>query len=482
MNKTYFSDFCKNILLKIMIKYPLIPLLSSLNKEETREIRKFLLSPYYNHRQDVCDLFAFLMKMINEKRPIPIKEEIFKKIYGENKSFSDHQIRLIFSFLKKLIEKYLIQKKLTENTVAQQTILAEIYRHKNLPQHFERTLSKAEKNLEKRKIRNSNYYEQMFAIEQERYLFASSQKRTREMNLQVVSDTSDLQYFSRKLRQACLSLSHQKMYKTEYDLGMLSQILVYVEERNLLKFPAIAAYYHAYQLLAKEIATESFNSFLDLLLKSESKFPEEEERGLYLMGINYCIRRYNQGDKAIAAENFTLSREGLEKGYLFTDGKLSHFTYRNIVSIALIQKEYDWLEKFIFDYKNSLGETHKESTFSFSLARLKYARQDYQTALSLLQKADFSEALPSLSARMLMLKIFYELEEFDLLEAHLQAMKTFIRRKKSLGYHRDNYLNTLRFVRKRIEIAPFEKEKMQNWRKEIENTASVAEKEWLLNL
>jgi len=152
------------------------------------------------------------------------------------------------------------------------------------------------------------------------------------------------------------------------------------------------------------------------------------------------------------------------------------------VSIALIRKEYDWLEQFIFDYKNSLDEVHQESTFSFSLARLKYARKDYQTALSLLQKADFSEALPSLSARMLMLKIFYELEEIDLLEAHLQAMKTFIRRKKSLGYHRDNYLNTLRFVGKRIEIAPFEKEKLAKWHEEVKNTASVAEKEWLLNL
>ncbi len=465
-----------------MNKYPIIPLLNSLSKEEIREIRKFLLSPYYNHRQDVCDLFAFLIKNIEKKRLIPIKEEIFKKIYGEDKPFSDHQVRLIFSFLKKLIEKYLIQKKLSENTVTQQTTLAEIYRHKNLPQHFERTLSKAEKNLEKQKNRNSNYYEQMFAIEQERYLFASFQKRTREMNLQVVSDTSDLQYFSRKLRQACLSLSHQKMYKTEYDLGMLPQILVFIEERNLLIYPAIAAYYYAYQLLAKEVATESFNSLLDLLLNSESYFPEEEERSLYLMGINYCIRRYNQGDKEIAAENFTLSREGLEKGYLFTDGKLSHFTYRNIVSIALIRKEYDWLEKFIFDYKDSLDEAHKVSTFSFSLARLKYARQDYQTALSLLQKADFSEALPSLSARMLMLKIFYELEESDLLDAHLQAMTTFIRRKKSLGYHRDNYLNTLRFVRKRIEIAPFEKEKLAKWNEEVLETASVAEKEWLLNL
>jgi len=262
-----------------MNKYPVFPLLNSLNKEEIRELRKFLQSPYYNHRQDVCELFAFLMKIISEKRAIPSKLEIFEKLYGTEIAFSDHQIRLIFSLLKRLIEKYLVQKKMTENPIAHQTTLAEIYRRRNLAKHFERSLKKAKDSLEKQKDRDSQYFAQVFAIEQEQYLFASAQKRTREMNLQAVSDATDLQYFSRKLRQACLSLSHQKMYKTEYDLGLLPEILEYVEKRNLLKFPAIAAYYHAYQLLAKEVATDSFISFLDLLLKSDSKFPEEEERG-----------------------------------------------------------------------------------------------------------------------------------------------------------------------------------------------------------
>ena len=67
-------------------------------------------------------------------------------------------------------------------------------------------------------------------------------------------------------------------------------------------------------------------------------------------------------------------------------------------------------------------------------------------ALKLLQKAEFGDLLLNLAARSLQLKIYYELQELDLLDSHLQAFRTFLRRKKELGYHRDNYLNTVRFT------------------------------------
>lgn len=55
------------------------------------------------------------------------------------------------------------------------------------------------------------------------------------------------------------------------------------------------------------------------------------------------------------------------------------------------------------------------------------------------------------------MKIFYELEEYDLLEFDLQAIGTFIRRKKVMGYHRENYLNTVQFTRKLLETNPLDK-------------------------
>ena len=98
----------------------------------------------------------------------------------------------------------------------------------------------------------------------------------------------------------------------------------------------------------------------------------------------------------------------------------------------------------------------------------------------MLQKAEYKDLLLNLAAKILQLKIFYELQEFDLLASHLQAIRSFIRRKKVMGYHRENYLNTVHFTQKMLEINPFDKTERAELRREIEETKAVAEKEWLL--
>lgn len=134
----------------------------------------------------------------------------------------------------------------------------------------------------------------------------------------------------------------------------------------------------------------------------------------------------------------------------------------------------------IDERRDLLPEAHRESLFSFNLARLEYQRRALGPALQLLQKADYKDLLLSLAAKMLQLKIFYELTEFDLLESHLQAFGAFIRRKKALGYHRDNYQNTLYFTQKLLDTNRFDKAARAALRAEIEATRALAEREWLL--
>ncbi|HNM27251.1 MAG TPA: hypothetical protein PKL15_17530, partial [Saprospiraceae bacterium] len=71
---------------------------------------------------------------------------------------------------------------------------------------------------------------------------------------------------------------------------------------------------------------------------------------------------------------------------------------------------------------------------------------------------------------------------YDLLESHLKAFGAFIRRKKMLGYHRTNYLNTVFFTQKLLELNRYDKNAVATLRREVEDTAAVAEKEWLLGM
>ena len=274
--------------------------------------------------------------------------------------------------------------------------------------------------------------------------------------------------------------SHHIVFNSSYEHGLLAAALAHLKDSPLLREPDIAIYYYCYQALVHPDDQQYFQAFKQLLLQHNTLFPEAEMRDLFVLAINFCIRQYNAGNSEYLSDQFDFYRIGFDQQYFLTDGQLSRYTYQNAVTIGLVMHELEWVESFIHQYRSKLPETHQESLFSFNLARLEYQRRNLDSALELVQKADYKDLLLTLAAKTLQLKIFYELDAYDLLESHIQALQTFIRRKKNLGYHRENYLNTIAFTRKLLESNPYDRQAREQLRAEIEQTKALAEKEWLL--
>ncbi|MBP7273952.1 MAG: hypothetical protein KA974_08920, partial [Saprospiraceae bacterium] len=384
----------------------------------------------------------------------------------------------LMSLLLKEVESFLIHEQTAQQSEYLQLQLSEVYRLRNLPKHFKSNQQKLREAQEQSPIRNAEYWLQEHQFQQTEYAFESGQRRTGQLNLQAVSDSLDVYYLAAKLRCVCVAISHQAVYKTEYDFGLLETVLHEVKQKNYLQHPAILVY-HAYYLAITENTTDAyFQHFVQYIQEYENMFPHKERRDLFLLAINYCIRKFNEGATHYVVQEFELFRHALQHGYLLNNGVLSRFTFRNIVSTGIYIKDYDWVEKFIQAYANQLEEAHRESTYSFSLARLYYERRFFDKALTLLQMADYGDILLALAAKTIALKIYYELSEFDLLMSHLDAMKIFILRKKIMGYHRTNYLNLIRYTYKLLEMNNIDK--LKKLKNTVEAANNIAEKDWLL--
>lgn len=458
----------------------LTALLGTLEKKEQRDFRKFLASPFFNLRQDVALLFELLIKCLNEGHALPDKQPIFHLLYGADQPFDDHRVRMAMSMLLKLVEQFLVVNELLADEVKAKAKLAEVYRKRNLPKHFERAVREATELNEKNPYRNDGFFSDSFALQLEQFRFASVGNRSAAHNLQAITDDLDIAYFARKLRQACLMLSHQAVYKTAYRFGMLDPLLHQVAHEPVLQVPAVMVYYYCYLALTRPDQPEHFHQLKKLLVEECAKFPPQEIADLYLLAINFCIKRYNEGDRQHLADEFDLYKQGFKHAYLLQNGVLSRFTFRNAITLGLVMGDFDWVERFIHEFKGKLEPRHRESMLSFNLARLAYARQHYAQALQLLQKSEYDDLLLNLAAKTVMLKVYFETHEHDALESHLSAMQRFIHRKKIMGYHRENYLNTIHFTRKLMEAV--DKTAMEALGEEIAATKSVAEREWLLRL
>lgn len=457
----------------------LMAVVENLGSREVRGLRRFLRSPFFNQREDVARLFEFIAERVFTLKTAPTKEQAFRALYP-GRPYDARQARYAMSWLLKAIELFLSLQPVLADERQQKIELARAYREKQLPKHFQQTMQQLSRQQERQPIRNAEYFEYEYRIQLEQYAFTASRKRLGEHNLQEISDNIDLAFIARKLRQTCFLLSHQAVYKREYDFGLLEEVLLHVKRKKLLRFPAIALYYHCYHALAGLEPEQHFTHFKEALLQQARHFPPDELRDLYLLALNYCIRQLNAGREAYAREGLDLYREGFRTGMLLQEGQVSRFTYRNAVAMALKEGELSWAETFIHEYRNKLPKEHRESMYSFSLARLAYVRRQYGKALELLQRSEYQDLLLNLAAKTLMLKVFYELEEYDTLEAHLEAMKVFLRRKDIIGYHRRNYRNIIRYTQKLLHLNRHDRQEAARLRQLIEAEEVLTEKAWLL--
>lgn len=464
-----------------MEKSRLLRLLRTLSKEELRGLKKFVRNPFFNQRSEVPALLDVLEKSLKTDRAVPGKEQTYRQIFGKA-VYNDHRVRLAMSFLYQLTGQFLAVQDFLNDKAQYQRRLASIFRKRGLPEQFARTCEEAVAAQERQPLRDAHFYEESYQLLLEKHRFAVESQAFENLDFQELSDRLDYAFLARKLWQSCFMLAHQSVSNASYRFGLLETVLAHMEQTRALGIPAISIYYHCYRALTNPVEKSHFQQFKTHLMRHGALFSAEELRDLYILAINFCIRQYNAGNQDYLAEQFELYREGFAQKYFLTDGSLSRYTYQNAATIGLVLHELEWVEQFVHEYRPALKEEHRESLFSFNLARLEYQRRDLGKALQLLQKAEYKDLMLSLAAKTLQMKIFYELQEFDLLESHLQAIRAFIRRKKVMGYHRENYLNTVNFTQKLLETNLYDKEERAVLRREIEETKAVAEKEWLLKM
>lgn len=458
-----------------MKKSRLNALLRPLKPKELRKLRKFVSSPFFNQQQCLVDLLAYSIENISA----PLNKKATYAHLFPTKPFNETDLRLQVSYLCRLIEKFIAYTEIEADPSLLLQKTAEGLTQRNQKEEALRILQKSQARIEKQPLRNATYFENRYRIELSQYAYEAVDKPTEAFNMAAFQNL-DTAYFINKLKLACQLLSHQTTYQSSYDLSSLSTVLQEIQSRNLLETPIVATYYYCYLTLTEPTIIQHFHQFKNLLLQHSSLLADRETRDLYLLAINFCIKQINQGEEAFFTQALKLYKGGLNNEALLVNGVLSRFTYHNIVIAGLHNKEFDWVEQFIHQYRKSLERRFQESSFSFSKARLEYHRKNYDGVLELLQKANYRDVLLNLSAKTLLVKVYYELSELDLLYSHLEAMKTFIRRKRVIGYHKTNYLNIVSFTQKLLGLNDYDKKAVDDFVKAVEAVKVLTEKKWLL--
>lgn len=459
----------------------LISLINSFSQKEIGIAQKWLANPLHNTRQDVCDLYDYLTNSITGfKAEYLDKELIWACLYPESK-YNAGKLRQIVHFLYKSLESFLVYQELQADKFKQRFYLMEALRKRGLNKQYNQVAKQTQQLLTKHQEKDQNYLEANYQFSKINFRMAEDQKRVVSLDLQVISDDLDRQYLAEKMRLTCALNSHKAIYKINYKARLVNVLLEEIEQEESFQHPAIQVYYDIYQIQkGGEQADVYFKHLLDNLQNNHNLFKIEELRDLYLLAINYAIRRANTGEDAYVRQLFQLYRDGIERGILLRNKILSPWTYRNAAISGLRLEEYAWVSQFLENYKQYIIPNYRTDVYQECLAKLYYKQQFYDKAMTLLTQVSFKDILQQINAKTLLAKIYMELREFVALEALLESIRVYLRRKDLVGYHKENYTNIIILIQQLLKLNTFDRSAKVNLRQKIENTQPLTERAWLL--
>lgn len=469
---------------------------------EARELRRFVdyvHSPYFNKHERLNAFADYLYTAITERDPTAFNRQAVYTYLFPGEPFNEQRLADLMSYLTKLLEGFLAQERFEADAFQRSYYLLTDLGERNQDKFRDSTFRKLRKQQGKRAHRNETYllHEYLVWDESDHY-FMRQQQRTQDESLQHKVDALDLFYLTAKLKNACEMVNRAHVIAVDYKYILTEELLRYLDDHieAYLDYPPIQVYYHILRTLKnpeEPVYYEELKKVLDTARpyfqeKSASQREQEEVRYMYLYVQNYCIHQVNRGRKHYLRELFELYKWLLESRILFEGEYLSQWDYKNIVSAGHRLEEYDWTEGFIHRYREHLAPEVRENAFNYNQAVLLYHQHDYRAAKRLLQEVQFTDAYYALGGRVLLLRIYFEVKDWEPLYSLLDSFQVFLKRNKQIStYQQEIHLNFLRLVRKLTRLRTQQEvdensvtpEKVAALHQEIAQSREVAARQWL---
>lgn len=470
----------------------LLDLLSKLSTKDLAKFADYVHSPYFNKHKEITQLCEELLYTAPKfKHPRRLQAEyLYKKIYP-NSPYNNRKFHHLSSQLLQLLYDFLAAQRWEQEDIQRQLWLLEELRKYRAEKHYSYASKRHHKFLEQSEAQQAQQYFYAYHFHKEQNAkFIDEGGRQYNAHLQESNNALDLFFVLEKLQVACDMASRNIVIQANYEWTMLDNVLDYVEQSTYASSPILQAYKAIFRLLTSTAvqAEMYYQELKEILAIHRHDFSQKDLMGLYDHVLNYAIKQINQGQISYYAEALEHYIFLVESRLIFMDGYLAAWDYKNIVTIALRQKKYDWTVQFIEEYQHYLPTDIKETGYYYNLASLHYAKGDYGAALQALHNVEFKEASYYIGAKIIQLKSYYELDEGEALYSLLEAFNSYLRRhQKASTYRMQANANLIKLTKKlyklKINKDLLSTKKYQlaykKFQEQLATRSPIANKDWL---
>ena len=458
----------------------LIECLRKLSPKQLSRFEDFLSSAYFNKNQKNILFFKFIKKYAPAFDHKNLSKEAVLKKLPTTKKLDEKSLAYLMTRLTKLLDEFLTVEFLKSGEAWPSLHLMEQYHALDLPRHEKSVEAVADKRMAKMRLRNAQFFQHQFLFRRLQYEHSPPAHRGFNEKLQAATDALDTYFVIEKLRYACEMLNISSSLNLDYRIDFAEQVVGWTEKERINKEPAVQIYKRMFLLLNGSEEHHLFNEAKTLLKECASVFTKKELMQLYTLLLNYCTRRINRfNDRKYWLEYLEINKDLLEKGLIFENNQLSPWRYSNLVAVGIRTGQIKWTKQFILDYKNKLPKDYADNLFQYSLAQLYYHQKDFDKAQRELIHVEFTDVLLNISARGLMIKIYFETNQTELLISYLEATRIFLLRNKSLEDQFKIQLKKFVEICAKMTKAELDKDRLKVLLEKLPPAQEVLHRDWL---
>lgn len=434
----------------------------SLSKAEWKQFKKYISK--YSNSKLLIKLILFL-----EKHDFTFNNTELHEYLYNTPTLNINNLRQLFNRLKIETNKFNAQHLNLNKTI----LLNEYYKNNQI----DALLKNTNKILYRTADKSTDLSSDQIALEY--YISLDTRKSNRGLeNMEEISNKLDEHYLIEKLKIICAAYTSKNILQSNYQI----KGIYYIEEliTHFINNPLLQLWHQALLIVRDKNLDAYFK--IKLFFNAKRNIDTEEKKQLITILINFCIANINIGMLDWFKELYEIYQLQIKQEAFYNQQKFMEYaTYKNIITTALYQKEYVWTQKFLEHYKSKLHPSEREANYLYNKARILFAQSEYQKILPLLINFKSDDFFIEIANKVLLIKTFYEMDEYNTLSSTIDSFRIYLLRYKNKSYHYSLHMNFIKSLQQIIKKRLLKKEKLALINK-IKNQTQIAEKTWLLKI
>lgn len=433
-----------------MIKSKFFRLFTSLSEKEQEKFFQFVLLMYGEQKKSTLLLqyiVPYKKQKDQEQYLSRAKAHLFvfeKEMVGKKE---EKNIYNALSDLTNWLENFFICESKDTSSFVKDLLVANLYKERRLPQNHQHKL-----NYTKRKVdRTDEYYWsklKYFLVNELNYFDTEKDPHQLDGTILIEADKYlESFYLLTKLRYAC-ELLNRNYLKEETNEKLLNTQVIHL----IKKYPSnieIELLYSLSNLLSTK-SQAAYLAFKKLLTTKEIK-DKQLFRVFIIYAASFTASKIRENEKYYVAESLQLYQLGLSRNALLINGLFPEFPFKNIVNLYCFQKDIKEAKKFIEKWKKFLPKNKEGDIAELCRSRVLFDEKKYSEAKRILNSQSFNNPYYDVEARVLNIRIAYEMGQSEIATQSCLTLENFLRRNKNLSQSfRESSLNFSKITRKII--------------------------------